>query len=279
MRLEEIVKVCGEIGSYRGRPLTEDRIRQWLQQFGDNKSQRLMFRILQNLSYYDSTKIRTKLKEAHGIVLRRLTTRLEASRRRRSDILVSYMDRVGKSGALYAKLYADENQVYIDNVVERNKLRATIAEREDLQAIVLLDDFIGTGETAASYLRELSEECGDVLQDKKLRLIFVSLTGFAAVVPKIKRAASSLDLEVHICDPLDQTAHCFHDQSAIFPEMSDRNAAMNLPFEKGAVLEKRHPVGYGDCQATVVFEHNCPNNTLPVLWSSSGTWEPLFPRR
>jgi hypothetical protein len=43
-----------------------------------------------------------------------------------------------------------------------------------------------------------------------------------------------------------------------------------------------HPGGYRDTQLLVVLYSNCPNNSLPILWSEvDGTpraWEPLFRR-
>jgi len=37
-------------------------------------------------------------------------------------------------------------------------------------------------------------------------------------------------------------------------------------------------LGYGNSQATVVFEQSCPDNTLPILWAKSRDWKPLFER-
>ena len=57
---DEIVKLVNVWGAYKGRNITEDRVRSWLRQFGDNSSQRLMFRILQNIKFYTADNIREK---------------------------------------------------------------------------------------------------------------------------------------------------------------------------------------------------------------------------
>lgn len=36
--------------------------------------------------------------------------------------------------------------------------------------------------------------------------------------------------------------------------------------------------GFGGAGLTLVLNTNCPNNTLPAVWHSSGNWYPLFPR-
>jgi hypothetical protein len=280
VRSEEIVAVCQTWGLYRGRKISEDHVRTWLRQFGDNLAQRLMFKILVGLRFYTADKIRAKLKEAYGIVSRGLTTRLENGRRRRGDILVSYLDRVGKSGALYARLFADENEIYVDNVIERDKLAGAFKGRSDLQAVVFVDDFLGTGQSAAEYFAQLDEECGELIRKSGLRFYFVAVCGFQSAEARIQQALDKMGLpvSVHVCDLLDDKDKCFDEHSRLFPETTERNYAMNMAYEKGAMLEKRNPLGFGDCQATVVFEHGCPNNSLPILWAESKDWCPLFPR-
>lgn len=51
-----------------------------------------------------------------------------------------------------------------------------------------------------------------------------------------------------------------------------------LASDFGARLEPKHPVGYGNCEALVVFERSRPNNALPIMWASSKDWIPLFKR-
>lgn len=41
---------------------------------------------------------------------------------------------------------------------------------------------------------------------------------------------------------------------------------------------KAQPLGYGDGQYLIGFEHNTPNNTLPIFWGTGNGWRPLFKR-
>lgn len=251
VRSEEIVAVCQGWGLYRGRKITEDHVRTWLRQFGDNLAQRLMFKILCNLRFYTADKIRAKLKEAYGIVVRGLATRLESGRRRRADILVSYLDMVGKSGALYAKLFADENEIYVDNVIERSKLGSAIKSRADLQAVVFVDDFIGTGQSVVDYFGQLNSECGQLIRESRLKFYFVAVCGFQSAQARVQQALEDLGLpvSVHVCDLLDDADKCFAPCSRLLPSAAERDRAMNIAYEKGVNLEKRNPLGFGDCQA------------------------------
>jgi len=284
VRSGEIVDLISDWGLYKGRRITEDQVRAWLEQFGDYYSQRLMFRILQGLQFYSNDLMREKMKEAHGIVSRGLVWKIEKGERKRRDILISYLDGPGKSGGgKYAKLYADENEIYFDNVVERNKLTEVLKKRKDLQALVFIDDFIGTGGSAQDYFRQIAKESGQILRKADIKIYFVAVTGFQKSQHNLEKTIVECDLpiKVHICDPLDSSAKCFGENSQIFAESSERLQAMRIAQDNGAKIEKRNPLGFGDCQTIIVFPDSCPNNNLPILWGESTkiSWRPLFIRQ
>jgi hypothetical protein len=280
VRSEEVVALIDKWGTYRGQRITEDKVRTWLSQFGSNSNQRLMFQLLQGVTFYTADNIRSKMKEAHGMVIRGLKRVIEEKKRKRADILVSYLDSVGKSGAHYARLYADENEIYFENIVERANLKSTLSEKQDLQALVFVDDFVGSGDSACEYFKALEKDCGEILHSGKLGLFFITICGFQAAQEKIDSVLSKLDLPVstHICDPLTEASKCFSDQSLIFTDPPTREKAQELAYRHGVNLEKKWPLGWKDCQATVVFDSSCPNNCLPILWKGSKSWTPLFRR-
>lgn len=280
---KEIVDLIDNWGPYKGRRITEDIVRMWLAQFGTNTNQRLMFRILQNLTFYTEDQIRSKMKEAHGIVTRGAVRLLETGKRKRGELLVGYLGAVGKSGAQYARLYADENRVYVDNVVERGSLRRALESRKNLRALIFVDDFMGTGDSASKYLKRVADECAHILRRRRgLSTFFIAVCGFAAAKKRVEDELRScgVDVRVHLCDTLDESARCFSESSSVFPDPDERKEAMNVAHQHGVQLVKRDPLGYEDCQATVVFAHSCPNNTLPILWKQSKNppWRALFKR-
>lgn len=288
VRSEEIVKLTGNWRdcSYLGRPITEDKVRAWLKQFPENTEQRLMFQILQHLKFYNGHNLRTKMKEAHGIIVRggHSVRKYETEKqKKRADILVSYLDNPSKSGGFCAKLFADENEIYDRNVVERGKIAKTLKDETQMQkikALVFIDDFIGTGGSACQYFEELANECGELLRNPKLIVFFISVSGFQEAKTRLKAKLVELNVNVnvHICDPLDESAKVFSDRSKVFSNPRDLEQAKNVAYKYGSSLFQ-HPLGYGDCQAAVVFPDACPNNTLPILWSDSNGWTPLFKRQ
>jgi len=55
-------------------------------------------------------------------------------------------------------------------------------------------------------------------------------------------------------------------------------AERRILLEYGKRADKRLPRGYGDCGMVIVFAHNCPDNTIPILHAYHHKWEGLFRR-
>jgi hypothetical protein len=269
---------------YKGKQVGEDRVRAWLNQFGEATDQRIMFTLLENLRFYSSTNVRAKLREAHGIVIREIASRGivrqdRGGQKRADNVLITYLGQAGKSGPHYVRLYADENRIYINRIVDPHTLRAALAEVEDLHGLVIVDDFVGTGTQASASLHRIFTDAGEVLQERGITVFLTCVSGFANAAEAIEAAMpGTSSLVVHLCDPLSESDRCFSPTSTVFDNAIDRQRAQEIATRIGLRLEKRHPLGYGDCQSLVIFEYNCPNNTLPILWKQTDDWAALFPR-
>lgn len=276
----EVLALTDRWGIYRGRKLTEDQVRAWLRQFGDNVNQRLMYRILDATRFYGGDAIREKLREAHAMIERQ--TVAEARQRPRRRYVLSHVGGPAKSGAFYARLYAQENRVGMDNVVGRADLpailQATTADR--IRALVFAEDFIGTGGSIADAVSEVASQCGELLSRNDIPVFFVAVAGFNSGIANARSSLAGTGLrgDIVVPDLLGDEAMCFSRQAGIFANDQDRELARSIAYERGAELERRYPLGFGDCQAAVVFEQSCPNNSLPILWQKANEWRPLFPR-
>ena len=284
IKSEEITIISESWPLYKGQKITDDKVRCWLNQFGSNANQRLMFKILQSINYYSSGRVREKLRQAHDIVRRGVTVYKLEKKKKLDEFLISYLDCPGKSGGgYYAKLYADENKIYYRNVIEKRLIGDVLKENKTAKALIFIDDFIGTGGTAKKCFSEIKSTFGDVIQKSSINLYFLAICGFEQRKDELDDFLRSIDLDVntHICDPFDNTSKCFHENSSIFSSESEKEEAKLLAYEYGTKLCKKNFLGYGDCQTAVIFETNCPNNNLPILWEHSDKlpWTPLFPRK
>ena len=287
VRPDEIVNLLKSRGFYyKGRYLSEEKVRAWLNQFNTNAEQRFMYHILQNFTFYDHSTIRVRLTEAHNMVREDSYRYIKQRERKRDDILVSYIDGPGKSGAVYAGLYTELADISKGNVIERGRLKSTLAgimrkpPIERPHTLVFIDDFIGTGESACKYFRQINSMCGNLLSESKLRIFFIVLSGFEQGKQNIQRALDEVmfKVSVRVCDLQGEADKCFTEASKFFPHALQRETAKNIAERYGLTLVLDHPLGFGNCQAAIAFEDSCPNNTLPIFWSDSNNWIPLFRR-
>jgi hypothetical protein len=275
----EIVALAKKWGPYRGQTISEDKIRAWLDQFATIKEQRAMFSLLAHLRFYSNDFVRHKMAEAHNIAQRGLARHLEHRKVKRSDILVSYLDNPSKSGARFARLYADEAEVYVDNIVEKGQLVEAL-QRDGIQALVFIDDFACTGNSVTEYLRELDDQLAEIVLERQIKVVFVAVVAFKQGWQHIEQFVNALEMPVipHVCELIDDKAQCFSEKSDCFPDDDQREFAKRIATQYGRSLEKKWPLGYGDFGLVVVFERSCPNNSLPILWKETTTWMPLFKR-
>jgi hypothetical protein len=279
----EIHDLVKNWGLYKGQAISEDKVRAWLNQFANIREQRYMFHVLRGLHYYSNAFARGKMAEIHDIVARGLARDREYRQQKRSDILVSYIDAVGKSGASMARLYAEEAKIYVGNVVEKGSLLEALDKKTEIRAIVFVDDFIGTGRQASENLEGMHKLLEAVLAERTIKFFFVAITAFSQGYQRVKDTVDRLKLPVEIraCELLDESSQYFGEKSSIFKDAVERENAKKVAIEYGRILVRDNPLGYGDIGIAVVFEHGCPNDSLPILWAESTNpkWMPLFRRQ
>ncbi|WP_419211119.1 AAA family ATPase [Maribacter sp. X9] len=283
---KEINKLSQSWPSYKGIKLTNEDIRSWLEQFEDLEAQRLMFDILENVKFYKPSEIRDKMEELFNEVRKEIARSnkivyLAEGKQKRDDILVSYLDKNPvKSGPEYAKIFVESNNIYKDNSTNPDKIENKLKELKNINALVFIDDFIGSGNSIIENLNPILINNKELLLEKEINIIIGVITGFEEAKHKIYKYVkkTGLSIKVILLDPLNKSDKCFDNSSLIFPKQIERQKAKNICFTIGVTLEKRHPLGYSDCQSRVVFPNTCPNNSLPILWKETGNWKPLFKR-
>jgi len=89
-----------------------------------------------------------------------------------------------------------------------------------------------------------------------------------------------IEIETHYCDLLCDNDKYFSNSSKIFLDEDSRVLAKSIAEKYGKQIVTNNPLGYGNLGVGVVFEHGCPNDSLPILWAekTSPHWFPLFKR-
>ena len=151
-------------------------------------------------------------------------------------------------------------------------------EDGQIDSIVFVDDFLGTGEQFSEFLSDtgleplLSAGC----------CIYAPLAAHTEGVNYLRTLYD--DLHVEAVELLDKTHALFHEESGSFPDGVNSTEDAREFYYK--LLEDRkieiggpNRRGFGHFELTYVFEHAVPDNSLPILWwCDSGDWRPLFDR-
>ena len=283
---EEVVNVVSGWGLYQGRQITAEEVRAWLGQVESNADQRLLFKLLQNIRFFREGDAREKFSEAHRRIRVKLPVFVKKSRaQRRDDILVSFADGPGKSGAHYAGLYAQTNEIVSKNVAAPSQLGNLLGDMDDSGQIglVIVDDMIGTGGTLVERLSVLSEVFQKAKVGTEVPLSVVVLCGTVEgehrVREHIVKSMPNADLE--ICELLESKHFAFGNSVGFWDTKAEKSAAKTLLTDLCVRVQKRNSLGYGDQGLLLTFSRNCPNNSLPILHGSgkgNSKWMPLFPR-
>jgi hypothetical protein len=288
VRSEEVAALSREWTTFRGKHIGTDEIRAWYQQVESLRDQRLLFELLKRTKVYSEAHIRERLRSAHAMLRPSLPEFIIRKRgARRNDVLVTYVDGEGKSGAAHASTYAEENSISAECVLSGadfgNQLRKHRAEHGSPAAIVIIDDIAATGQSLSANVSSFVEQHAQFLADIKIRIITLVATkeAQAAILSKISEIGG--DIDFRSCEILSSSHFAFPLDIQVWKTDEQQARAKALCVDLGSRIYQHQPLGYGNLGLLVVFPTTVPNNSLPILHSHSRTsslhrWEPLFPR-
>lgn len=286
----EIVSLTKSWHIYQGQNISPEAVRAWIEQVTSKQEQRQLFTILQNVRFFSTMEVREQLRSAHGMLSQFLRPFVQEKKvDRRSDVFVTYVDGLGKSGAHYAALYAEENRIMSSCVVPPENVDLAVAKHEEahgssISAVVVVDDFVGTGKSLAGNIGKFEESYGAFLRSRGIRLFVVALASTKEGEAKVRaslRNIKELDVDLRVCEVIQPRHYAFRSEGKIWKSADDEARAKELCLRIGRKVHKENFLGYGDSGLLVVFPNNCPNNSLPILHGDSSgdfRWVPLFPR-
>lgn len=144
------------------------------------------------------------------------------------------------------------------------------------KAIVFFDDIIGSGNQAVRFAKKH-------LQDIKIEKYYVALMAFERGLEKVRNNGCFKKVIVH--EIISEELRAFSPESQVFPDADTRKRIKTLCEKYGKLLYPEYPLGFDDSQALIVFPHNTPNNTLPIIWASDKNekepgyvWYPVWER-
>ncbi|PZR25889.1 MAG: hypothetical protein DI535_16410 [Citrobacter freundii] len=142
--------------------------------------------------------------------------------------------------------------------------------KNDDSKLFLVDDFVGSGETAIAACRGFLNESynGQTLNPDNLKVISI-----AAQKDGIQRVRNELNVEVVSNIIIGKGIQ----ESKMGIGLEERYSLMDS-IEKILKVEDEMKYGYCQCEAMITFLSKTPNNTFPVYWKNTKTKMAPFPR-
>lgn len=282
----ELIELVRPWPLYRAREVTAESVRSWLEQVPSHQEQRLLFKLLKNLRFVTPAQIAELLGQAHSAVARVTPPlRRDSKIEKRRDLLVSYVDGAGKSGAHYARAYAKEAAILLDCVMEPSRIARKLESEGGLPAaLVIVDDFAATGRTISEGLEKFLEPLAPILKSSGMPIIVIILFATSEAQERLSKVRSrfpELKIIVNVGVELGNEASAFTaDESGFWKDLTERDRAKAMCIRLGSGLYK-DPLGFGSKALLIAFPEGCPNNSLPILFASrtgSARWSALLPR-
>lgn len=245
--------------------VTEIQILNWILNF-ERKDFKKALELLKYVNHYDDREII----EGYDYCFKKVLNQVSNSKK----IIVIPSGEFGKSGTAMI-YYFRKTQLYENNenrfilLSHHKQLKGHLKKDFD---IVLLDDYFGSGNSVIKfYNHAIGQQLSKMKQTPSIFLV--------SIVAQIN-AKVMLENNINNCkvESFNEMDRAFSKKSSPFGKREKMIEIRDFCYEYGSRLYRDHPLGYGNSQALVSFSYGAPNNTVPVLWSSTKEWTPLFPR-
>ena len=254
-----------------GHAVTEYDVFRWLRNF-DESEWPMALNVLDKVIYYSSDRIDETLE----YYIKQIVKDYKGK-----HVYILPSGSVGKSGhvmAYHAKKVI-ENLGQPKYLLSLHNLKNIDFGKRNA-VVALLDDFSGTGES----IKEFFDKHVKAAVDGK------PVSVCALTVAYMEKASDYLQSKCNIKIYGNLHKPAFVRRGSVFGYEKNMIPVRDFCFKKGEMLfpnwrdQSLKPLGYGNSQAMVCFEHTTPNNTLPILWyegmipGSDKKWNAIFPR-
>lgn len=278
----------------------ESTINSWLENFNTPEDRRHALYLLSKFVYFGGIQVRAMLKSLYRDKYKiPLISRIRLDSGNSTDLAyigTRYFDELketrfvglgdaSESGEHLLYFFRQENTlpkfVFMRDSEIISETDPTGLKFPDVRRYIFIDDFCGSGRQGVEYAEKIVDEIKR--KNPNIEICYYVLVGQDEGLQKIRDNAN-FD-QVSAVYELDRSFRCFDDQSRLFrnpPVGTERDASKNMASLYGCKLvDNEHALGYCDSQLLMGFQHNTPDNTLPIIWSSNATrfpWSPIFKR-
>lgn len=149
----------------------------------------------------------------------------------------------------------------------------------NVKAYVFVDDMIGSGKQAIRFAKDNFTRIS-----KDIDKCYITLWALESGLKKVRK--SSYFKWVMSAKVMTEEYRVFSDKSKYFHDGETRNKLKAICRRYGKKLFPGNSLGFENSQCLLAFQHNVPNNTLPIIWAGPDSdsapyevWRPVFKRQ
>ena len=176
-------------------------------------------------------------------------------------------------------LFINAHEIFARTLTDQGVM--THLQDPNLNRYIFIDDLCGSGDQANRYLANIIGTLKTLAPAASAYyfVLFATSRGLQVV-----RDTCAFDVVKSVFE-LDPSFKCLESDSRIFQGEDgpfDRVKIRSTCERLGQRLLPRHPLGFRDGQLLLGFNHNTPDNTLPIFWGGNealaGPWRSIFHR-
>ena len=152
-------------------------------------------------------------------------------------------------------------------------------EEGECEAIIFIDDIVGTGEQFLKFVNSLGDKFEEILD--KIPVVYLCATAWTKGIEKINDKYPKIIIAIG--EELGAEQRFFEEEAWKFEGSDLTIASLKKHYEdllqRLGISSSSYKYGHKKCAFTYGFEHGCPNNSLPLLWyDGSENFSPLLRR-
>ncbi len=152
-------------------------------------------------------------------------------------------------------------------------------EKEGVDTVIFVDDFLGSGGQFKTFFDQW--QFGEPGMSK-VRFFYAPVVAHEKGIDHLSTELPRL--RIAYIESLGSRQQFFSDET--WDDMSHgsvtaldaKNWYLEFARKRKIAGRKIDPLGYEKLELTYGFSHSTPNNSLPILWSTSANWNPLLER-
>jgi len=253
--------------------ITDSNILRWLENFDNISDQHFALEILTLVEYITSY----EMLECYSKSFEHIFANIPAN----SQIFIHPLGNYTKSGTAmvyYAKkaLAAHDPALSISFLPHYTEIKNLVDTSAQLNnpIFIFIDDIFGTGNTTIDYFQTYINPFITKVNNLTKPFYFVAIVAMEEAKNKIEKNIAHSCVVSNIV-----RSQAFSQTKLLFNDKDQAKKIRECCYSYGCKLYK-HPLGFKNSQALIVFPYGTPNNTLPIIWADSNNtnWYPIFPR-